>query len=90
MIPFLFLLLLIFMRRLQEARKVPVLLYLLMGAAAVTGCLCSTLGALLVSLLVGTAGVLAAVCYRRPLVLFPLAVSCAPCVYYALLYLTYH
>ena len=89
-IPFLFLLLLIFMRRLQEARKVPVLLYLLMGAAAVTGCLCSTLGALLVSLLVGTAGVLAAVCYRRPLVLFPLAVSCAPCVYYALLYLTYH
>ncbi len=86
-IPFLVLLLLLLMKRLQEEQRVPVPLYLLVGAAAVTGCLCSTLGALLICMAVGIAGLSAAVCYKKFRFLLPLAACCMPCVCYALLYL---
>ena len=62
-------------------------MYLLLGAAAVSACLCSTLGALIVCMGVGIVGILGAVSYKRPGVLAPMALSCLPCVCYALLYL---
>lgn len=86
-IPFLLLLLLILMKKFQEKEPVDARLYLLLGAVAVTGCLCSTLGALLICMAVGTAGVLAAFIYKRFISLAPMAVSCIPCLCYALLYL---
>lgn len=86
-IPFLLLLFLIFLKSLQEKRRIPPLLYLLFCAAATTGCLCSTLGALLVCMAVGIVGLLGSICYRRPGILAPLAVCCMPCVFYALMYL---
>ena len=86
-IPFLLLLLLILMKKLQEAERVPVWCYLLIGAAATTACLCSTLGALLICMMVGVAGLSAAVCYKQFRCLVPLAICCIPCICYALLYL---
>ena len=52
-----------------------------------TGCLCSTLGALLVCMLIGVTGLCAAVCYKKWKFLFPMAACCVPCVVYAGLYL---
>lgn len=86
-IPFLLLLFLMLLKRLQENREISPLLYLLFCATAVTGCLCSTLGALLVCMAVGIAGLLGSICYRRVRVLVPLAVCCMPCLCYAFLYL---
>ncbi|MCI8691225.1 MAG: hypothetical protein HFH91_00490 [Lachnospiraceae bacterium] len=88
-IPFLLYLLLLLMKRLQEGWKISPALYLLLGAGAATGCLCSTLGALLICLMIGIAGLLGAVFYKgfRELVL--LAVCCLPCVCFAALYFFY-
>lgn len=86
-IPFLLLLLLLLLHKLQEKERIPVLLYLLFGIVMMTGCLCSTLGVLLMCMAVGVAGVLGAICYRRPWILPPLALTCMPCVVYAALYL---
>lgn len=86
-IPFLLWLLLILFRKVQEREKIPVRYYVLLAAAVTTGCLCSTLGALLVCMAIGAAGVLAAVCFKRPGLLPPLAACCAPAVAYTLLYL---
>lgn len=86
-IPFLLLLLLMMMKKLQEREKIPLALYLLIGMAAVTGCLCSTLGALLMCLLIGVAGLLGAICYKKLKVMILLAVCCLPCVCFAALYL---
>lgn len=85
-IPFLLLLLLVLLRRLEEKAKRSWLLYLSIGTATLTGCLCSTLGVLLVCLATGTAGLLGAVCYRRFRVLFPLAACCIPCLCYGIVY----
>lgn len=86
-LPFLFLVLLGLLKKLQEKEKIPPSMYLLLGAAAVSACLCSTLGALIVCMGVGIVGILGAVSYKRPGVLAPMALSCLPCVCYALLYL---
>lgn len=88
-IPFLLLLFLLLLGKLQTKEKISPKLYLLFGAVTVTGCLCSTLGALLVCMAVGVAGILGALCYRRLQVLFPLALCCVPCVCYAVLYLLF-
>lgn len=86
-IPFLFLLLLILTKKLQEGERIPAGLYLLIGMGAAAACLCSTLGALLICVLLGVGGLAAALCYRRFQCLLPLALCCVPCVGYALLYL---
>lgn len=85
-IPFLLLLLLLLLRKLEAKGKRHWLLYLLIGSGTLTGCLCSTLGVLLVCLAIGVAGILGAVCYRRFRVLFPLAACCIPCLCYGLVY----
>ena len=86
-IPALILLLLILLEKLQNNRKVPFSYWLLLTAAMTAGCLCSTMGALLVCMLIGVAGLCAAGCYRRWRILIPMALCCSPCVVYALLYL---
>lgn len=86
-IPFVLLLFLILLKELREKKRISPPLYLLFCAAAATGCLCSTLGALLICMTVGITGLLGSICYRRPGILVPLGVCCMPCVFYAVMYL---
>ncbi len=86
-IPFLFFLLFVLYRRLQKKDAIPVELYTLFCVAAIAGCMCSTLGALLVCMFVGIAGIVGAIAYKRLRMIFPLVLCCAPCVLFAFLYL---
>lgn len=86
-IPALLLVLLILLKKLKEEERIPARLYLLLLAVAGSGCLCTTLGALVVGLAVGIVGLLGVVCYKKPGMLLPMAACCAPCVGFALLYL---
>lgn len=86
-IPFILYLLFVLLQKLQEKEKIPISFYLMLLVATITGCLCSTLGALLICMLIGITGVVGAICYRERKILFPMAVCCIPCVCYALLYL---
>lgn len=86
-VPVLILLLFLLMEKLQEAQKITFGFWVLLAAALTASCLCSTLGALLACMLVGVTGLCAAVCYRKWLVLIPMAACCVPCVIYAGLYL---
>lgn len=86
-IPMMVYLFLIILEQIQENRKVELIWWLLLVAAVMTGCLCSTLGAMLLCMLTGVVGVCAAVTYRRLKPLIPMALCCIPAVCYALLYL---
>lgn len=86
-IPFLFLALSLLLQKLQAQERIPLSLYLLFGAAAVSACLCSTLGAVVVCMPIGIAALLGCIFYKRPGILPPMAVCCLPCVGFAALYL---
>lgn len=86
-IPVLFLLLLLLLEKLQAGSRISKGYWILLGGAMTAGCLCSTMGALLVCLLIGITGLCGAVCYRQWKFLFPMAACCIPCVVYAGLYL---
>lgn len=88
-IPFILYLLLVLLQRLQEKKKISASWYLLFLSAAVTGCLCSTLGALLICMLAGVAGIAGAICYREKKILLPMAACCIPCICYAFIYLIF-
>ena len=88
-IPFILYLLLVLLQKMQEKEKVPFSLYLMLLTATITGCLCSTLGALLICMLIAITGVTGAICYRDRRILLPMAGCCIPCVCYALLYLIF-
>lgn len=84
-IPFLFWLLLTSAERLQRGEKAGVRYWLLLGMTMVSGCLCSTQGALLVCLLSGAGGLCTAVCCRSRKVILPVASCCViPAVFMAL------
>lgn len=85
-IPFLFMLLLWLLKCMEEKKALPGRYYMLLLATMVSGCLCSTLGALLCCLLVGITGVTGFCIYRTRQSLFLLP-CCLPCIGYALLYL---
>lgn len=85
-IPFIFLLLLILFEKLKEKESPEVKYWLLMTATMITGCLCSTQGALLTCMLLGVGGVCAAVCYRRGKMIFPVGACCVVPVLMAVLY----
>lgn len=86
-IPFLFYLLFLWLKRLEEQEKLSVSFYLMLLSANMAGCLCSTLGGPILCMLTGTVGLLGAVGYKRPWKLLPMALCCLPCVCYAVLYL---
>ncbi len=85
-LPMLILLLLVLMDKLQEKQKIPFAYWMCMLCTLTAACLCSTLGTVLVCMLVGCSGVCAAVSYRRWRFLLPLAGCCLPCVIVAILY----
>ena len=86
-IPFIMLLLLILCEKLRQKQEVSPKFYLMLTAAAFTGCLCSTIGSLLLCMLVGVTGITAALANKRYRILFPMAAVCIPCVFFAMLYL---
>ena len=86
-IPFVLLLLLLLCEKLGEKQKIPSTLYLTLLAAAAAGCLCTSIGAFLLCLLVSMVGLATALGYKRYMILLPLAAACAPCVCVAFLYL---
>lgn len=86
-IPFLLYLLLLVCQKIKDKQTLSLKLYLMLAVTGVSGCLCSTLGAFLLCLLIGVTGLIAAGIHRRWNVLIPLAVCCLPCVCYALIYL---
>lgn len=86
-IPVILLLLLILLRQLQEGGKISLSYYLLLASAGMTGCLCSTMGALLCCMLVGVVGICAAAAYKRWRILIPMGLCCLPNVCCAVLYL---
>lgn len=86
-IPFLFYLLIFWLKRLERQEKISALFYLLLFSANITGCLCSTLGGLILCMLIGIVGLLGVVSYRRWGQLLPLALCCLPYVGYVVLYL---
>ncbi len=85
-LPMLFLLLLTLLERMQENQKFGVGNWILLCCAILAGCLCSTMGAFLLCMLLAVTGLCAAVSYRKWKVLVPLALCCVPCVCYALIY----
>ena len=86
-IPMMVFLFLIILERIQDNKKVEVIWWILLTAVIMSGCLCSTLGAMLLCMLTGVAGICAAVCYRRLKLLIPMVLCCTPAVAYAVLYL---
>lgn len=86
-IPFIFYLLLLWLKRLEKQEKPPAYHYLLFFAANMASCLCSTLGGVIVCLLTGIVGLLGAVSFKRWGQLLPMALCCVPCIGYAVLYL---
>lgn len=86
-IPFLVWLLLTLVERLQRGEKAGIRYWLLLGVTMVSGCLCSTQGALLVCLLSGTGGLCTAICCRSRKVILPVAACCMIPVVFMTLYL---
>lgn len=85
-IPFLFVLMGLWLKRQEEKERIPARLYLLIAMTVITGCLCSTQGALLVGLLAGITGLVGAAVHKRWGRLALVALCCIPCVGFAVLY----
>lgn len=85
-IPLLVLLLFLLLEKLQENQKVSLSYWGLLFCTLTTACLCSTLGTMLTCMLIAVTGLCGAFCYRKWKFLFPLAICCAPCVAFSLLY----
>lgn len=86
-VPMLFLLLILLLEWLEAEKKVPIKYWVLLGAVMTTGCLCSTMGALLGCMLLGTAGICSAVSYKKWRMVLPLFGCCIPCIIFAVIYL---
>ncbi|MBR6303461.1 MAG: hypothetical protein IKR35_06385 [Lachnospiraceae bacterium] len=77
------------LRALSEDKKIDFRLYLLLFALNISGCLCSTLGALICVLPIGICAVLGIFVFKKFKHVIPMLLTCAPCVFMALLYLHY-
>ncbi len=85
-LPMLVYLMLVLLDKLQEESRLSWGLWILLCGVMLVGCLCSTMGAFLMCMMVAVTGLCAAVSYKRWKVLIPLALCCVPCVCYALIY----
>lgn len=74
-IPFTFLLLFLLFEKLEQGRMPEIRYWLLLGMTMITGCLCSTLGTMIVCLLLAVGGGCAVLCYKRWKIL-PLLAAC--------------
>ena len=85
-IPMVFLLFFLILDRAEKGQKDQWMLWLLLGAAVTAACLCTTLGTMLMCLLLGVTGLCSALAYRRLGLAVKTALCCAPALVYAVLY----
>ncbi len=80
-----FLLLMIF-DQIQKQKKAQWMLWVLLGATVTAACLCSTLGTMLMCLLLGVAGFCAGAVYNNLRLVVCMAACCVPAVIFAAMY----
>ena len=80
-----FLLLMIF-EEIQERKKAQWMLWVLFGTTVTSACLCSTLGTLLMCLLLGVAGLCAGCVYKNLRLVVCMAACCIPAMVFAVMY----
>ncbi len=85
-IPFLFYQMFVMLEKLEQGEKVKKMSWVLLGLTMIAGCLCSTLGCLLVCMLLGIFTVCAALAYHRWGVLLGTSLCVAAPVLFACLY----
>jgi len=85
-IPLMFLLLFLLVEKMQKEEQAKWEFWVLLECTMMTGCLCSTLGTLLVCMFAGVVGLCILICYRKWKTLIPMVLCCAPPVAYAALY----
>ncbi len=86
-LPFLVVLLFYYMQQLQDNKKTGGLFWILVYATALSGCLCSTQGGLLVCMILGMGALCGAWLYKSRKPLLPLGLGCLFPAMYLLLYL---
>ncbi|MBQ8138916.1 MAG: hypothetical protein IJ195_05620 [Lachnospiraceae bacterium] len=86
-LPGLILALFLILKSLGENKKIDFRLYILLFTLNVSGCLCSTLGALLCAVPVFICAVLGAIMFKKIRHFLPMAISCVPCAVFAFMYL---
>lgn len=87
-IPFLFLLMLHLAQKQERREKEGALFWILTVASVTAGCLCSTLGSLLICILLGISVLCVSVSYRRWGILARVALCMVPSAVFAYLYVT--
>ena len=85
-LPFLLFLVMQILDKVKVQGKCGLGFWILMAATTTAACLCSTLGTVLSSIMLGIAGLCIAVSYRKVKVLIPMAICCGMPVCMALLY----
>ena len=86
-IPFLFLLFLMLFRDAADKKKTRGILWILMGVTVTAGCLCSTMGTVLLGAMAGLLGLLGCIFYRRLDWLWKLALCLLPALFYLAVYI---
>lgn len=86
-LPFLLFLLFLLIDRVREKKDMEASLWLLFLAASAAGCLCSSLGGVLIVMLMGIAGFYIALCYRKLAVFTRMIGCCLPALLFIVLYL---
>ena len=85
-LPFLLYLVMRMLDKLTKQEKIGAGFWILMATTTTAACLCSTLGTILSSMMLGIAGLCTAVSYRKVKILIPMAICCGMPVCMALLY----
>lgn len=85
-IPMVFLLFLMILDRTEKRQRIPRILWLLLGATVTASCLCTTLGTVLMCVLLGVTGLCSALTYRKLGLAVRTALCCVPALAYAVLY----
>lgn len=85
-IPMTFLLFFLILNRVEKGQKDQWVLWVLLGAVVTAACLCTTLGTMLMCLLLGVTGLCCAFVYKRFGLAVKTALCCIPALVYAVLY----
>lgn len=85
-IPMVFLLFFLILDRTEKGQKDQWVLWILLGAAVTAACLCTTLGTMLMCVLLGLTGLCSVMVYRRLGLVVKTALCCVPALLYAALY----
>lgn len=85
-IPMVLLLFFLILDREENGQRDQWVYWLLLGATVTAACLCTTLGTMLMCLMLGVTGLCGALAYRRPGVAVKTALCCIPALVYAALY----